>query len=226
MTKLPAAVVFDLDGTLVDTGPDLTAALNHCLAREGLAPVPLAAVRQMIGLGALKLIERGLQFHGASVSEARIEAMRQTFLSFYESNICVYSMPYPQVPEALAELKAQGVRLGVCTNKPAALSHKLIRTLGMEELFEANLGSDSLPVRKPDPQHLLGTLSVMGSHAHDAVMVGDSMVDVNTARAANIPIVAVTFGFTDVPAHAFGADALLDHYGGLGAALVAAHGAR
>jgi phosphoglycolate phosphatase len=219
MTRNPQAVVFDLDGTLVDTGPDLTAALNHCLREEGLGPVPLTKVRGMIGHGAVKLLERGLAFHSHNVGEARFNALRQMFLDFYMAHICVYSMPYPGVLEALDSLKSGGTTLGICTNKPVAMSHALIKALDMEEYFAANLGSDSLPMRKPDPQHLLGTLAAMNCDARDAVMVGDSMVDVNTARAANVPIIAVTFGFTDIPAKDFGADALLDHYNELHGAL-------
>ncbi len=226
MRQFPEAVVFDLDGTLVDTGPDLTAALNHILHMEGMAPVPLAAVRDMIGLGARALIERGIAYHQGAISPDRLEILWRQFLDFYESNICIYSMPYPGVIEALTSLQHQGVRLGICTNKPTALSQKLIHTLGMSSFFHANLGADSLPVRKPDAQHLLGTLAAMNANPQSAVMVGDSMVDVNTARNANIPIVAVTFGFTDIPAKHFGADALLDHYGRLDQALETAYSSR
>jgi phosphoglycolate phosphatase len=226
MRKFPEAVVFDLDGTLVDTGPDLTAALNHILQMEGMAPVPLAAVRDMIGLGARSLIERGMAYHQGAISPDRLETLWRAFLDFYESNICIYSMPYPGVIEALTSLQDQGIKLGICTNKPAALSQKLIHTLGMSSFFHANVGADSLPVRKPDAQHLLGTLAAMNADPQSAVMVGDSMVDVNTARNAKIPIVAVTFGFTDIPAKHFGADALLDHYGRLDHALETAYSSR
>jgi phosphoglycolate phosphatase len=222
----PEAVVFDLDGTLVDTGPDLTASLNHVLRQVGLAPVPLAAVRDMIGLGARSLIERGMAYHQAQIGPDRLEILWRNFLDFYESNICIYSMPYPGVIEALTRLQTRGVKLGICTNKPEALSHKLIKILGMSKFFHTNLGADSLPVRKPNPDHLFGVLSNMKCDPLHAVMVGDSMVDVNTARNAKIPIVAVTFGFTDIPAKDFGADALLDHYGSLDAALETAHSRR
>jgi phosphoglycolate phosphatase len=222
----PEAVVFDLDGTLVDTGPDLTAALNHVMQQEGLAPVPLAAVRDMIGLGARALIERGMAYHRTNVAPECLEILWGNFLDFYESHICIYSMPYPGVIEALTALQGRGVKLGICTNKPEALSHKLIKTLGMKQFFLTNLGADSLPVRKPNPDHLFGVLSNMKVAPENSVMVGDSMVDVNTARNAKIPIVAVTFGFTDIPAKDFGADALLDHYGSLDAALETAHSRR
>jgi phosphoglycolate phosphatase len=226
MTGFPQAVVFDLDGTLVDTGPDLTAALNHSLQLEGLAPVPLAVVRDMIGHGARKLIERGIAYHQSAISPERLDILWQAFLDFYNDNICIYSMPYPGVIDALAGLEARGIQLGICTNKPETLSHKLIDSLGMAKYFQANLGSDSLAVRKPDPQHLLGTLAAMNADPQSAVMVGDSMVDVNTARSAKIPVIAVTFGFTDIPAKDFGADALLDHYDRLGQALETAHSRR
>jgi phosphoglycolate phosphatase len=226
MNKYPQAVVFDLDGTLVDTGPDLTAALNYSLQLEGLAPVPLAAVRDMVGHGARKLIERGMAYHQMSLTEARADDLWRAFIDYYAANICVHSQPYPGMIDALKLLHGQGIKLGICTNKPEALSHKLIAALNLSHFFLANLGSDSLPVRKPNAQHLLGTLAAMQADPHSAVMVGDSMVDVNTARSAKIPIIAVTFGFSDIPATDFNADALIDHYDNLGSAVEAAYNRR
>ncbi len=212
MKSLPKAVVFDLDGTLVDTGPDLTAALNHCLHLEGLPPVSVPTVKDMVGLGARKLIERGLAYHEAAVSPARFEDLAQAFLRFYADNICDLSTPYPGVARALDALRAADVVMGVCTNKPVAMSIALLAALGLDHYFSANLGGDSLPVRKPDAQHLLATLQAMQANPEQAVMIGDSMVDVGAARNAGVPIIAVSFGFSTLPAQHFEADAVIDHF--------------
>jgi phosphoglycolate phosphatase len=223
MTGFPKAIAFDLDGTLVDTGPDLTAALNHCLSLEGLPAVSVPVVKDMVGLGARKLLERGLAHHHAAVTAARFEMLIDQFMTFYGSNICALSQPYPGVRACLERFRARGTTMGICTNKPTAMSIALIKALHLEDYFTANLGGDYLPVRKPDAQHLLATLSSMKAHAADTVMVGDSMVDVNAARNAQIPIVAVTFGFSSLSAHAFEADAVIEHFDDLDEALIRAH---
>ncbi len=223
MTRMPQAVVFDLDGTLVDTGPDLTAALNHCLGLEGLPAVSVATVKDMVGLGARKLLERGLAHHDASVSPPRFEELAQHFLRYYADNICINSEPYPGVVACLERLRSSGIAMGICTNKPVAMSLALIKALRLDGYFSANLGGDSLAVRKPDAQHLLATVAAMQASVDQAVMVGDSMVDVGTARNAKLPIIAVTFGFSTISAHAFDADAVIDHFDELETALVAAH---
>ncbi len=208
---LPAAVVFDLDGTLVDTGPDLTAALNHCLSLVGRPPVALRTVRDMIGLGARKLLDLGLSHTGDSTPE-QVEALYPAFIDYYAANVCLYSQTYPGVVAFLEKLKAANIVLGICTNKPVAMSVALIKTLQLDHYFDVNLGADSLAVRKPDPLHLLTTIDRLGVSADQTVMLGDSMVDVNTAKAAHVPIVAVSFGFSHIPATAFGAEAVIDHY--------------
>ncbi len=209
--QLPAAVVFDLDGTLVDTGPDLTAALNHCLSLAGRPQVALRAVRNMIGLGARKLLDLGLSHTGGSTPE-QVEALYPAFITYYAANVCIYSQTYPGVVAFLEKLKAADVALGICTNKPVAMSIALIETLQLDHYFDVNLGADSLAVRKPDPLHLLTTIDQLGKSTADTVMLGDSMVDVNTAKAARVPIVAVSFGFSHIPAIEFGAEAVIDHY--------------
>lgn len=223
--RLPSCVVFDLDGTLVDTGPDLTAATNHVLALAGRPPVTVEQIREMVGLGARKLIERGLAHTGGGTPE-QVESLLPPFLEYYAQNVCVGSRPFPGVEEALTRLRNYGVRVGICTNKPEGLSIALIEALGWTDMFEVNLGGDSLPVRKPDAQHLLATIAQLGCEAHDAVMVGDSTVDVGAARNAQVPIVAVSFGFSTVPAGELGADVLIDHYDQLLDALAEAHQTR
>jgi phosphoglycolate phosphatase len=212
------AVVFDLDGTLVDTAPDLTAALNHTLGTLALPPVPAETVRHLVGHGARRLIERGLELHGVP-DAATVEASLATFLDHYAANICVASRPYPGVAPLLGALKEAGVPMAVCTNKPARMSRALLDALCLSAFFRANLGGDSLAVRKPDPRHLTETITRMGADGHAVVMVGDSSVDVATAKAAGVPVVAVSFGFNDRPVAELGADAIIDHFAEAPAAL-------
>lgn len=210
MTVFPYdLVVFDLDGTLVDTGPDLTAALNHVLGRMGRQSVTESAVRDMVGLGAAKLLERGLAATGGGTSEM-VQAGLADFLAFYAENICVHSQPYAGVEQALDHLAELGCRAAICTNKPEAMSIALISALGWSGRFVANLGGDSLAVRKPDPMHLNETIARAGGGR--VAFVGDSIVDVMTARAASVPIVTVSFGFADRPASELGGDILIHHF--------------
>jgi phosphoglycolate phosphatase len=218
MTDLPATIVFDLDGTLVDTAPDLCAALNHALETLGRPPIPAADVRHMVGHGARKLLERGLAATG-EVSPALVEAGVAPFLRFYGNNIAVGSRPYPGVEAALDELEAAGCRLVICTNKPVALSVALVAALNWQGRFAANLGFDSVAVPKPDPGHLLAAIAAVGGDPATAAFVGDSITDTTTARAAGIPVIAVSFGFSDRPAADLGADLVIDHYDDLVGAL-------
>ena len=215
---LPRTVVFDLDGTLVDTGPDLTASLNHALADLGRAPVDPTTVRHLVSHGALAMIERGLALSGGG-SEAETQRALTAFLQYYAANIATHSRPFDGVEAALDGLAAAGVQLAVCTNKRVALSRALIEALGWTGRFAANLGGDSLSVRKPDPAHVLATIAAAGGDPATSAFVGDSIVDVTAARAANIPVVAVSFGFADRPVAELGATAVIDHYDELLAAL-------
>lgn len=207
----PSCVIFDLDGTLVDTAPDLTAATNHVLALMDRPPVTVAQVKDMVGLGARKLIERGLETTGGGTPD-QVEALVPAFLDFYAKNICIHSHPFPGATESLDQLVTAGIPLGICTNKPEQLSLALIDALGWTPYFRANLGGDSLGVRKPDPLHLLETISRTGGHPKQAIMVGDSSVDIAAARAAGVPIIAVSFGFSSVAPSDLGADYLIDHF--------------
>ncbi len=208
---LPATVVFDLDGTLVDTAPDLCAALNHALAVLGRPLVPAADVRHMVGHGARKLLERGLAASGA-VSPALVEAGVPPFLAFYADHIADGSRPYPGVEAALDALAAAGSIVAICTNKPTHLSAALVSALGWDGRFAANLGFDAVPQPKPDPGHLLATIAAAGGAPGATVFVGDSITDTTAARAAGVPCIAVSFGFADRPVAALGADLLIDHY--------------
>ena len=223
--ELPATIVFDLDGTLVDSAPDLTAALNVALADAGRPAIDPATVRHLVGHGARALIERGLTLTGGG-GEAEVARALPVFLDYYAAHVADGTRPYPGATSVLDALAAHGCRLAICTNKPVALSRALIAKLGWGERFVANLGGDSLPVRKPDPAHLLATIAAAGGDPADAVLVGDTAVDVAAARAAGVPVVVVAFGFADRPATELGADAVIRDFAELITVLTAPRLAR
>ena len=189
-------LIFDLDGTLVDTADDLTASLNHALGCLGRAGVADGSVRAMVGHGARRLLERGLAATGGLTPEL-VEAGLTHFLQYYRAHIADYSRPFPGAEQALAQLSGQGLKLAVCTNKPEALARQLLDALGWSDRFLAVKGSDSQPWRKPDPRHLTGTLAAAGGQA--CIFVGDSRTDADTAVAAEVPLVMVSFGYSTEP---------------------------
>ena len=211
-------LVFDLDGTLVDTAPDLIGALNATLALEKIAPVPLEKARDLVGAGVRALLERGLALSNSTVSESRFEELFHAFFAYYAEHIADTSRPYPGLLDELAHLKAEGWRFAVCTNKLEALSVKLVDTLGLAHWFAANCGGDSFAFRKPDPRHLTETIRLAGG-ADIAIMVGDSQTDVDTARNAGIPVIGVPFGYTPVPMVDLKPDVLIQHFSELRAAV-------
>ena len=216
----PATIVFDLDGTLVDSAPDLTAALNAALADAGRPPVAAATVRHLVGHGARALIERGLALSGGG-GEGDVDRALPVFLDHYAAHVADGSRPYPGAATALDRCSARGSTLAICTNKPVALSLALIAALGWTARFAANVGGDSLSVRKPDPAHLLATIAAAGGDPATSVFVGDTAVDVATARAAGVPVIACAFGFADRPAAELRADAVIDRFDVLDTALAA-----
>ena len=205
-------VAFDLDGTLADTAPDLAAALNHTLDRLGRPGVEAKSVRHLVGHGARALLRKGLATSGEA-PEALVERGFPIFLDYYAANICVGTTGYPGLDEALDGLAARGAALAVCTNKPDRLTHRLIEELGWNGRFAATVGADTVGVRKPDPLPLREAIARAGGGR--AAFVGDSITDVDTARAAGMPFVAVSFGFSDRPVEQLGADAVIDAYGEL-----------
>ena len=216
---VPETIIFDLDGTLVDTAPDLTAALNAVMRTQGRPEVPLDDVRHMVGRGARYLIERAMEATGAPAAEPAMGDLVRRFIAHYDANIAVGSRPFERAKAVAERLAKRGHKLGVCTNKPEALSLKLMRELGLVGLFPAILGADSRPYRKPDPRHLFDTISELGGDPANAVLIGDSETDVKTARAANVPVIVVSFGYTEIPPHELGADAVIDHFDALEQAL-------
>jgi len=214
------AVVFDLDGTLVETAPDLCRAANHALAEVGRPPLSVPQVRSMIGDGARALLLRGLEATGGEeLPPEALQRLLERMLDFYGRHIADESRPFPGVVPVLEDLRTAGVRLGVCTNKPAALTQSLLAQLDLARLFDTVVGGDTLAVRKPHPGHVTGTIAQLGVPAWRSAMVGDSRNDLAAARAAGLPVVLVSFGYTDVPAADLGADALIDRFADLPEAL-------
>lgn len=211
--RLPPVAVFDLDGTLADTAPDLVAALNAVLSAEGLPPLPFEKARDLIGAGARALILRGLNEAGhASIDDRGLERMFRAFIDYYSRNLLDRTTLFPGVPEALDRFRAEGWILAVCTNKFEDQSLKLLDLLGIADRFAAICGRDTFPYFKPDPRHLTLTIERAGGSPTRAVMVGDSGTDIATARSAGIPVVAVPFGYSDVPVAELGPDRLIGHF--------------
>jgi phosphoglycolate phosphatase len=208
---MPPTILFDLDGTLVDTAPDLVATLNWVLARKGIPPVPYAAGRKMIGAGARAMIVRGLAAEGIALAAAEIEEMMRDFIGEYAAHIADRSRPFPGLDTVLDELAAAGCRLAVCTNKLEWLSVKLLDALGLSARFVAICGADTFGVQKPNPELLHRTIARAGGVAAATVMVGDSISDIAAARAAGVPVVAVDYGYTEQSVTELGPDRIISH---------------
>jgi len=205
-----ATIIFDLDGTLIDTAPDLIDALNVTLAREGLPAIPYDDARALIGHGARSMIERGLATVGRPAAD--IDRLFRHFVAHYAEHVADRSRPFPGVEAALDVLAGRGYTFAVCTNKLEGLSVRLLESLGLANRFAAICGQDTFAVQKPHPEALLGTLRRAGGNLDRAVMVGDSPTDIATARAAVMPVVAVDFGYTDVPVRELHPDKIVSHY--------------
>jgi phosphoglycolate phosphatase len=214
-----STVVFDLDGTLVDTAPDLINALNFVLDREGLAPVPLQSARNMIGAGARKLIERSLELEGRSMSFEEVSRLTGDFIDYYAAHIADASRPFEGLEAALDDLGARGYRFAVCTNKLEWLSKLLLDQLGLSARFSAICGADTFGVSKPDPAILKQTVARAGGQLSSAIMVGDAGPDIGVARRAGIPVIGVEFGYSEVPIADLKPDRLIKHMRELPAAV-------
>jgi phosphoglycolate phosphatase len=202
-------VVFDLDGTLVDSAPDLVATLNVIFGRNGLPPVAYDAARNMVGGGARAMIGRGLAAEGRTLGEAEVDRLVRDFIDYYGAHIADHSRPFPGLEAALDELAAAGCRLAVCTNKLEWLSLRLLDAFALSKRFVAICGADTFGLRKPDPELLRLTLARAGGSPDRAVMVGDSLSDIATARAAGVPVVAVDYGYTETPVGELGPDRVI-----------------
>ena len=221
MPETPPLVVFDLDGTLAETAGDLMVALNHVLSGDGLPPLPVDQARSLLGAGGRALIRRGFTSAGRPLDEARLEGLFSAFLAFYEAHIADQSHLFPGVLASLDRLAARGCRFAVCTNKTEGTAKRLLEVLGVAGRFDAICGQDTFAVSKPQPGALLGTIERAGGDPGRSVMVGDSVTDIATAKAAGVPVVAVDFGYTDRPVSEFGPDRVIGHFDELDGAIEA-----
>lgn len=210
-----ACLLFDLDGTLVETAPDLVGALNTVLAEVGLPSLPFAQVRGMVGQGAAALLIRGFAAEGVTLEGARKSELVDRFIAIYRQRIAQESLPYPGCVAALTAAKAHGAKLVVCTNKPSDLAEALIKALALDTFFEAIIGPDRALARKPDPRHVLAALQSVGGNPAKSLMIGDSDNDIDAARAAGVRSIVVSFGYSDRPVHDLGADLVVDHFDAL-----------
>jgi phosphoglycolate phosphatase len=209
MMKRPL-LVFDLDGTLADTAPDLMGTLNVILKREGLAPIPIEAARSLLGAGARVLITRGFERAGKELAPEKLNALFADFLSYYEAHIADGSRLFPGVERALDRFAAAGFTLAVCTNKMERGSKLLLAELGIADRFAAICGQDTFAIPKPDPRIFRETVALAGGGP--AIMIGDSRTDIDTARNAGAPVIAVDFGYTDAPIETFKPDLVISHF--------------
>ncbi|MBV9970634.1 MAG: HAD-IA family hydrolase [Xanthobacteraceae bacterium] len=204
--------IFDLDGTLVDTAPDLVDTLNVVLGREGLSPIAYEEGRTLVGGGARYMIERGLASQGKSRTKADLDRLFGDFIAHYSLHAADRSRAFPGVEEALDVLADGGYRLAVCTNKLERLSMRVLDALGLSRRFAAICGQDTFGVQKPNPEFLRRTVERAGGDLARAVMVGDSPTDISTAQAAGIPVIAVDFGYTNIPVSQLAPDRIISHF--------------
>ncbi|TCR64793.1 phosphoglycolate phosphatase [Bosea sp. BK604] len=210
--SLPPIVVFDLDGTLAETAPDIMATLNTILTQEGLAALPLERARELVGAGARALIERGFRVSGRPLDSETLERLFEEFLLIYADNVAPNSYLFDGVLDALDTLAQDGFTLAVCTNKPILHTRLILDHFGISSRFAAVAGRDSYPYFKPDPRHLTGVIEQAKADPARAVMIGDSRTDIATAKAAGIPSICVPFGYTDVPIETLSPDLVIQHF--------------
>lgn len=213
-----AALLFDLDGTLADTKPDLHAAMNFVLRQNGLDEVPDEAITNMIGGGARMILQRGLEANETRWDDAKLDAATEEFVLWYDQNIDGHTKIYPNLLPILDAAKAAQIPMAVVTNKRESLSAKLLYRLGLQGYFNALVGGDTLPKRKPDPDTIELALARLGCAPQDAIMVGDSEADSDGARAANVACICVSFGYRRVSLEELKADAIIDDYAEFAAA--------
>jgi phosphoglycolate phosphatase len=215
------ALIFDLDGTLVDTAPDLLGALNAILYQEGRAPVNHTDLRHLVGFGARTMMTEAFKMTGAAMDETRLPLLIDEYITHYRKHVAVASRPFPGVEDTLARLKKDGVRLGVLTNKPQELTDLLLPQLHLDGYFAAIHGWGRYPYSKPDPRVFRHVVDELGGGA--GIMIGDSATDVATARNAGAKVILVSYGYTPEPAATLGADAVVEHFGEIPAAIAALH---
>ena len=215
MTKLPRAVIWDLDGTLIDSAADLSRALNALLSEHGLGVHSVELIKTMIGGGIARLVARGWAAHGKNLHYSEIEILSRRFLDHYARCATDETRLYDSVEDVVRELRSRGVAQAICTNKPSAIAASIIEHLGIAEVFDTIIGGDTTAKKKPDPLPVLSCLAAMKILDGGAVMVGDSKVDVAAGQAAGLPVVLVRHGYSRLPVDSLGADAVIDNIPGL-----------
>lgn len=220
MVLTATTIVFDLDGTLIDTAPDLVESLNHTIAARDLEPVSYEDLTHLVGQGARVMIQRAFALRGAPLNEDEIPALLDRFIDHYEAGMPGKSRPYPGLLDALNRLKAAGYILAVCTNKMERLAVSLLNRLKLTDYFAAIAGGDTFAFRKPDPAHILATVERAGGTSHKVLMIGDSINDILAARNGGIPSIAVPFGYSDVAVEELGASHIIRHFDELSVELV------
>ncbi len=213
-------IVFDLDGTLVETAPDLLDSLNHCLLACGLQSADPVSLRKFVGSGAKVMIERACQAQKKLLTQQELQELFALFMEHYNSNMPGHSAYFPGVAACLDKLSAAGYLLAVCTNKFEVSAKKLLESMGEAHRFAAICGQDTFPYRKPDPRHITSTIAQAQGNPHQAIMVGDSRADIDAAKAAGIPVIAVDFGYTDLHVSHFEPSRIISHYDELTLAMV------
>jgi phosphoglycolate phosphatase len=214
-----AVLLFDLDGTLADTNPDLHATMNHILSQHGLAPLPQDRVRHLIGGGAAMILQRGFAEHGISLSDADMAAATAEFVLWYDQNIDRGTRIFDNLMPLLARARAHNIKMGVVTNKREGLAAKLLFRLNLQGYFNVLIGGDTLATAKPAPEMVQTAMTRLGGSVHDTVLLGDSEADTGAARAAGVKCVCVSFGYRRIPLEELGADAIIDDYAELPATL-------
>ena len=212
-------IVFDLDGTLIDSAPDLYGTVRWLLRHEGRADVSYERVKDLIGDGAIPMIQGSFRDTGDLPEGPEFQRLLDLFLGYYQVHLADLSEPFPGAISAMLRCKARGAKVAVCTNKRFAFAERLLDLLGLNQHFDAVTGSDTFAFRKPDGRHLLETVRLAGGDPERAIMVGDSATDVGAARNAGVPVIAVSFGYGRGPARDLGADVVIDHFDQLDAAI-------
>lgn len=209
----PPIAVFDLDGTLVHTAPDLVTSLNFALEKNGFRSADYAELAPFAGMGGRGMLKHYCIGRDISLTEQQILPIITTFLEHYEVGLPGDSLFYEGAVELVCSLRSSGFKTAICTNKPQKLADKLIENLNATHLFDAICGADFFNFKKPDPRHLFDTIGLAGGEWQKSVMFGDSQTDFDTAKAANIPCVGVTFGYSPVPVSNFKLAKVIAHYG-------------
>lgn len=209
---LKPILVFDLDGTLADTAPDLLSSLNHCLTLEGIEHVDSAALNSYVGQGARVMLERAFAARRRPLPSEKLDELQAIFFTHYSAEMPGKTALYPGVDRVITEFSTRGYALAICTNKLESMSLKLLQGLGVASHFAAICGGDTFGYRKPDPRHLFDTIARAGGSNNLAVMIGDSRADIDAAKAAGIPVIAVDFGYSDRHVRDFEPSKVISHF--------------